>query len=401
MRPKSSVTVAILGILLILATAMQIRTALSWGHESYQITDWLINYAGGFVRRGLPGTIIGFLSEATGIHANHLAISASLAFYLFLVIWFLRRAGSAFPLSLILSCIVMGFPGYQDIVRKDCLGLVLLLGCLKAQDSGLPRFASLLIVNLLAALAILSHETFVFFALPALVLLSRPRDVAKSPRDFLFRSLALAPAVLVFLLVACYHGTPAIATAVHESWMPLWKTLAPDQAIIEPAASIAALGWSSQQGLYLSTYMLTSGLYQPLCWVTVFAISFLLIVLFTGRDENPSTRMETKARVTALLVAQFVFISPLFILGVDYGRWLFLWLASSIMLHICERRAPKWLEATVSQVFKRLKISVVLARVPAKDWYLLFFGVPVIWNIHNFMIASPVIRHLDLVHSWF
>ena len=270
----------------------------------------------------------------------------------------------------------------------------------------------MLIVNLLAALAILSHETFVFFALPALVILSRPRGVRKFPRDLLFRSLALAPAVLVFLLAACYHGTPAIATAVHESWMPLWKTLAPDQAIIDPAASIAALGWSSQQGLYLSTYMLTSGLYQPLCWVTVFAISFLLIVLFTGRGENPSTRMETKARVTALLVAQFVFISPLFILGVDYGRWLFilgvdygrwlfLWLASSLMLHICERRAPKWLEATIAQVFKRLKIPVVLGRVPAKDWYLLFFGVPVIWNIHNFMIASPVIRHLDLVRSWF
>ena len=380
---------------------MQIRTALSWGHESYQITDWLINYAGGFVRRGLPGTLLAFLSEATGIQANHLAIFISLALYLSLAAWFLRRAGNAFPIALILSCIVMGFPGYQDIVRKDCLGLVLLLGCLKAQDSGLPKIASVLIVNLLAALAILSHETFIFFALPALVLFSKPANQDNSLRDLLYRSLALAPAALVFLLVAMHHGTPAIATAVHESWMPLWEILAPDQAVIEPAASIAALGWTSEQGVYLSTYMLTSGLYQPLCWITVYAASFLLVVLFTGRDENPSTRMKTKARVTAILVTQFLFISPLFILGVDYGRWLFLWLAASIMLHICGRRAPVWLESAILKFFIRLKIPGVLERIPVKDWYLLFFGVPVIWNLHNFIVASPVIRHLDLLRSLF
>lgn len=388
-------------MLLLFATATQIHSALSWGHESYQITDWLINYAGGFVRRGLPGAVIARLSEATGIPGNILAISISLACYISLVFWFLRRAGNAFPVSLILSCIVMGFPGYQDIVRKDCLGLVLMLGCLKAQDSGLPKIVSVLIVNLLAALAILSHETFVFFALPALIYFRKSGTSGQTFRDLLLRSLELAPAALVFLLVARYHGTSAIATAVHESWMPLWRSLAPDQAIIEPAASIVALGWTSGQGLYLSNYMLTSGLYQPLCWVTVFTISFLLVIFFTGRDQNAPARMDTKVRVTALLVAQFVFISPLFLLGVDYGRWLFLWVASSLMLHLCGRRAHRWLEAAVSTLFIRLKIPALIERVAAKDWYLLFFGVPVIWNLHNFIVASPIMRHLDLLRSWF
>ncbi|QTN32184.1 hypothetical protein HZ994_07515 [Akkermansiaceae bacterium] len=398
MPKKPSPTAAILGILLVCATVTQFVGALSWGHESYQITDWLINYAGGFVRRGLPGTLLGFLEEVTGIGANLLAIAVSLALYLSLAAWFLRRGAAVFPAALILSCIVMGFPGYQDFVRKDCLGLLLLLGCLKAQDSGLPGFPRAVIANLLAALAILSHETFMFYALPALVFMGKRRP---GLREVSLGALSLAPAALVFLIVAKHHGTPAIAAAVHESWMPLWKTLAPGEAAIEPAASIAALGWTAGEGLHQSGYMLTSGLYQPLCWISVFSISFLLVILFTGCRAESSIRTETRVRVTALLVAQLVFISPLFLLGIDYGRWLFLWVASSLMLHLCGRRPPAWLEAAVAGIFRRLKIPAILERIPARDWYLLFFGFPVIWNLHNFITASPVVRHLELLRTYF
>lgn len=402
MTDRFSPTVAILSTLMICAIVFQIRSALSWGHGSYQITDWLINYSGGFVRRGLPGEIIGWLSQVTHIAPNHLVILVSLILFLALAIWFLRKSGDTFPTALILSCIVIGFPAYQDsIIRKDCLGLLLLLACLKVEDRGLPKMAFALIVNVLAALAILSHETFVFFALPALVMLHKTGSPEYSLKDLLLRSSVLAPAILIFLLVVKFHGTPAIANAVHESWMPLWHTLAPEQSVIEPAASIAALGWTTEQGVYLSQYILTSGLYQPLAWVTVFTVSFVLVLLFTGRNESAPTQVQKKVRITALLVTQFVFISPLFLLGVDYGRWLFLWIASSLMLHICGRHAPRWIESAVSKIFTRFKIPEYLERIPTNEWYFLFFGVPVIWNLHNFMVASPVVRHLDLLRSYF
>jgi hypothetical protein len=52
--PPSPALVILVGLLL-WAFASQLLAALSWGHDSYQLTEWLINYAGGFVRRGLPG----------------------------------------------------------------------------------------------------------------------------------------------------------------------------------------------------------------------------------------------------------------------------------------------------------------------------------------------------------
>ncbi len=397
MATKFSPALGIMICLLLWAIGVQLHSSLSWGHESWQLTEWLIDYSGGFVRRGLTGTLVRMISETTGIRANLVAIVWSTACYLALAIWFLRRSTRTFPVILILSCVVMGIPAYQDcILRKDCLGLLLLLGCLKADHSRLPRPLAIIVINLLAGAAILCHEAFIFYSLPALVLFTRRDEEPLSGLKLLRRGLPLLPAAACFALASVYHGTPAIAEAVNDSWLPLWRAIDPANPHLEaPSAAIEALGWTSQQGLSIAGYMLTSGFYQPLAWVFVFAVSFALMVLFTDRDAAPA--LETKTRVTTILVAQLVFISPLFLLGFDYGRWLFFWVASSMMLHTLDRRAPRWLESCVARIFEKARLRHLIAWLPARDWYLLFFGVPVCWNIHNFLTASPVNHHLQFL----
>jgi hypothetical protein len=180
----------------------------------------------------------------------------------------------------------------------------------------------------------------------------------------------------------------------------LWRILHPgDPAIEQASAAIQALGWDSKQGMSLAITMLTSGFYQPVAWAGVFAISFGLFLLFTGRNGEQS--IEVRTRVTALLIAQFVFISPLFILGFDYGRWLFFWLASTVMLDTEKFTPPRWLESLVARLFAAMRIDLLLRRIPVHDWYLLLFGVPVCWNIHNFLFASPLMRHARIIWSWF
>ena len=403
MPAKPSPTLVILTALLLCAFANQLLTALSWGHASYQLTEWMINYSGGFVRRGLPGSLVGICSDAIGVQANHLIIGFSSFCYLLLVIWLLRRSTPTFPAALILSCIVMGFPAYQDsVVRKDCLGLLLLVGCLAIDRSRLPRPAIILALNLLAGLAILSHETFVFYALAGFVFFGRGDEQSPTSIGFFRRGLVLLPAAGCFLLTVVFHGTPGQAEAVNDSWLPLWRIIDPGNPGLEtPSAAIQALGWSSAQGLSLSLYMLTSGLYQPTAWAIVFATSFGLVILFTGQDADcsASVPMTLRVRVTALLLAQLTFISPLFLLGVDYGRWLFLWVASTIILHTEQRRAPVWLESWVARLYQKTSLSRIFELVPAKNWYLLFFGVPVCWNLFNFLTASPVGRHLHFIWS--
>jgi len=378
---------------------------MSWGHDNFQLTEWLINYSGGFVRRGLPGTIIGLVSCWSGIQANHLIIVFSLICYGILVFWFLRRSTLTFPAILILSCVVLGFPAYQEsIVRKDCLGLLFLLLCLSIKHRRIPRHYAIAAINLVAIAAILSHEAFAFYGLPALVVYGHRIESPVTFHGILNRSLALLPAGICFLCVTRMHGTPEIAQAVNDSWLPLWRIIDPTNPHLEtPAAAIEALGWSPEKGISLGLTLLTSGIYQPAAWIILYVVSFGLVVIFTGRNTemNDLSIQDSRIRVSALLLMQFLFISPLFLLGFDYGRWLFFWVASSIMLHTKEIDAPRWVRSTMTELFQKMKVENILRRMPAKDWYLLFFGIPACWNIREFLISNPVIRHLHIVWSWF
>lgn len=391
MRIKSSLALCILTVLLLWAVVSQWFAAFSWGHDSFQMTEWLINYSGGFVRRGLPGSLIGFFADVTGAQANHLVIAFSFLCYLTLVFWFLRRASGSFPVILILSSMIMGFPAYQDsIVRKDCLGLLLLIACHGVQQSNLPKMAVMLIMNLLAGFAILSHETFAFYALAAMVLLAPGDGDVKFADGLMRRGLGLLPAVGCFLLMLVYHGTPEQAEAVNDSWRSLWLSISPTGSGMErPAAAMEALGWTTEKGLSLSIYMLTSGIYQPLAWAMVLAVTFGLLIRFTP--------MAIRSKVVSLLIVQLVFISPLFLLGVDYGRWIFLWIASTMIFFIGKRSAPLWLELRVERFFTNARVVRILGYVEAKDWFLLLFGIPVCWNLLNFLTASPLGRCLQLI----
>jgi hypothetical protein len=214
----------------------------------------------------------------------------------------------------------------------------------------------------------------------------------------------LLPAIACFLAAVAFHGTPATADAVNDSWLPLWRITDPaDPAIHEPATAIEGLGWSSGKGLSLALFMLTSGFYQPMAWAMVFAIAFAIMLLFTGRPLGQTTPAAMNARVelTSILLLQLLFLSPLFLLGVDYGRWLFFWTASSIILHIQQRRAPAWMEAAVKQAFEAIHLNRILHRIPASDWLLFIIGVPVCWNLQAFLHSSPAGRLWFELSHWF
>jgi hypothetical protein len=227
------------------------------------------------------------------------------------------------------------------------------------------------------------------------------------PRSFIriaCKSLALLPSAACLLLSMTFHGTPAVANAINDSWLPLWRiTNSANPDIGVPMSAIAAIGWTSAEGLSVGINLLTSGFYQPGAWLFVYGVSFVLIILFTGRDRSQDAHgaRQAKAEIAAMLAAQFVFMAPMFLLGHDYGRWLLYWSASSLMFHTLGLRTHSWMIAAFSRLFSNLSQVRILARLPASEWYLLLFGVPVCWNIHNFSTASPLARFIHNIWQGF
>lgn len=384
----------ILGLLLLVAVADQLMRAPEWGHDSWRISEWLIHYGDGFVRRGLAGSVFRLVSEWTGVAANLVAIAFSVAVFAVLAVGLLWRGRQVFSPALLLSCVVLGFPAYQDaIVRKDCLELFLLAGCLRWIDGRGPMVVRWTFVNLLACTAVLIHETFAFFALPALVVLG-PED-GRGWRKMGGRAIALLPAFGCFGLAAVHHGSPETARAIHDSWLPLWREIEGAGAdLAEPAAAIAALGWTAGEGIAFAKGVWGSGLYQPVAWTMLFGMCLVLVLAFTRRDREERSR----SRMLGLLVFQLVCIAPLFVVGIDYGRWLFLWVVSALLLFLRGRQLPMALERRAESWIGSPLVRMWLDRLARHEWVFLFFGVPALWNLRNFLTAGPIPHH---VWTWF
>jgi hypothetical protein len=379
---------------LIGAVVIQTKASLKWGHGSWQITEWLINYQGGFVRRGLPGQVILYISDFLGIHANYIAIFVSLLVYIFLVIYLLIKTRHKFAALLIISPIVMGAPAYQDfIIRKDVLGIIFFLVCLKILFSKKKNILKYFSLNLVAIIALLSHEAFFFFAIPAMGFIIFQSD--SRPNDSLFEKISyvlavLSPSLLAFCICVVHKGDPIIAHAINLSWIDLWKSIEPNSCCFDkPKAAIDAIQWTTKQGLSLSYSLLfafSMGIYVPLAWLVTIIMCSFFILSFSIKLENAEYK-----NILSILIFQLIMIAPLFILGWDFGRWIFLWSASAIILYISGVKFGSPFDFAINACTKKLIKSRIHIYFSKNGWLLLIFGIPVCcWSISQFIGSSPI-----------
>ena len=96
--------------------------------SSWTVGEWLISYAGGFVRRGLPGQIIHDISNSYLISPILLVWIFSVLALISLAILLLHFCKDLFQKSFLLSQVIILAPISEDyLIRKDTL-LVLLYG---------------------------------------------------------------------------------------------------------------------------------------------------------------------------------------------------------------------------------------------------------------------------------
>ena len=139
--------------------------------SSWILSDWLINYEGGFVRRGLAGQVFYWLGHLLHIAPKQLVVPAVLVMYAVLLLAFratLRRtSGSLWVPFVVLSPAILAFPVLQSeagfhkevfFLAAFALFLVLL------RRGALTPLATSLYMGVALLVATLSHESLVFYA---------------------------------------------------------------------------------------------------------------------------------------------------------------------------------------------------------------------------------------------
>ena len=367
--------------------------------NSWNVGEWLISYAGGFVRRGLPGQIIYFVSSKFGISPILIVWFLSIAALVSLAAVLFYFCKDLFKKSFLLSQLIILAPIAEDyFVRKDSLIVLLyglsLLAIKLFYKKKIGKVSCTLFVNLFSIIAILSHESYGIWGLPSLVfifyLIQRSKNKNFVSSIFL-ALLNLLPSILCFLLCWIFKGSINQSLSIHESWQLLREILPSLGALdeLEPKGAIAAIGFESSR-VYSFSLLTKVNLFifwHPGMW---FLTIFLVMKFFIGSDKN--IFQDAKRFV---LCSQFIAFLPMF-LFVDIGRWIFMWLTSSLLLFA-------FLENIfgidrIIEVSSNLKGSSILPKaipgfnsIKTYNSYLLLFGLPhCCWSIGRYLVSNPL-----------
>lgn len=298
--------------------------------QGFGVTDYMINYQGGFVRRGLIGEIIFRFYQYTGINPVTPILAISTCSLVFLLYFFLKNFRKhnlcwwILPLNI---CLMGAF-----FLRKDYLCGCLIVLALSMYGKIKNIFLKLFTVNIILIFALNVHECFFFMIIPMLTLLiffDKSLKISKYGR-----LLALVPIYSVFILLLIYKGNPQIASIIHQSWnLP---EMGP-----EPTGTIASLDmtFSGAFKKHVTANFLTesAGLYgfitKPLVWI----LSFFLIPNLLFRKYQPNTAQSQEAVRSFVKVYLFQFISlfpMLTVLSCDQSRIFFYWNISAFIIYL-------------------------------------------------------------------
>jgi hypothetical protein len=377
--------------------------------QNYFLSEFLINYQDGFVRRGLTGEILFFFARNFNINLEWtIKIVCLICIGLvcvFFVKTFLKRGYSLYILPM---CFFLGGNVISNPIRKDFLFICFFIAILwiLTQDN-LSKSIKIIMLNVLAIFITLSHEVFGFFALPILFLLFFNQNKEKGFLQSISLSFTfLLPSILAFVATLYFHGNYGTARVIWDSWSPILNT-----ETSQIGESVKALGWSS---LYTFKYhfetnflYIDQGIISICIWIFTFPIIYYIatnaLLLFRKTETIFST--EDKIILSSVLVFQLLCLLPLLIiLSCDYIRIIFYWITSSfvIFLLIPKNEIEKLFPTAFIRIIKRIDHFLIYIIRPSKTilvFLMMFIGISPYYCVIESAIRTSMIYNTLMILS--
>lgn len=328
-------------------------------YQDWGISDWLINYQDGFVRRGLPGEVIYLLFSIHPFNILYFILSITVissVLLLIVMIKVFRKKGWSFAILPLGCCFFFTFLSTWQ--RKDSLLLLLTYCIFLTYKQFLEKgtFRIWLLFFVLSAVMILSHEASFFFSIPLLMAYTFFNYGEKWQKDnmkeIVKMFLAFVPILLVMLAVCIFKGNTQVADVIWHSWDRAFS-LYPDSGHTyeeiagKAGASVSALSWKFLPTAvnHLSTNLFGTFPIEHI-WATLFGLPgliwmfcayyYLVTRLNTVKVGRYPMARHTEREISNTLIVQFVCMSPMFtFLSCDYGRTIPYWVMSTLMAVAC------------------------------------------------------------------
>jgi hypothetical protein len=436
-------------VLLFVFSAAWIRDVLYWlGRDAFgtslnywAYTDWLIDYSGGFIRRGLSGEIWRLVPAAV----SPLVFVAVFSWILILAVafgyvrmlartWKIYHPLTLFGLLFLPSLFLFYIHDHNAIARKEILGYVTLLLHLliveksfplgddaALRDGNLRRYVQWLIpiVAFLLPAIILVHEGnfLMFVPLHGMITLTILR--MKGTRDFtraaLWTGLLYLPAAIAFCAVYL-SGTPSYQTllGVCEKWAAAGAIregtcVLPSSQLSGSTlpASFEPMAWPLAQAAAITRFFISTHWGEWVLILPTLGVSLWYLVrqavYSVLRSRSPQTfSAQSALRYSGIFFCKYFCVPlllslPVYFTAWDYGRWFTITCVNFAMLAVSVN-LPCWEFALRKK--GAYEESATVDSQEHLDNRLIFYGASIIicllalvlWLPHYCLFSCEIIR---------
>ena len=310
-----------------------------YGYQTFQISDWMINYEGGFVRRGLIGQILWTIYQC---HPYPIVYAIACIYYLSLAVFTLIlsrtliRSGVSLYILPFTICLFYGLGESVLGFRRDYLVLTITCCIFLCYNQYLTSRSkqSLLMIYILSILVLLAQESTFFFTFPILML----HTLAYEKKDKIKNLLILwIPAIITMGLVCIFKGTERTPALIWNSWMDCITTfplgnntgIGAGVAFLSNGLNVINSHFTTVWGGYKSTIL---NLYSFV------AIYYLVTRINTINLNWYPLKPIDKISLSNILLAQWICLIPMYgFLSCDFGRVMTYWTLSSLLFYCALR----------------------------------------------------------------
>lgn len=314
--------------------------------KTWQVTEILINYEGGFVRRGLIGQLIYMLNNTFGIEplfaAYFFSIASALLFFYLIFKDTIKRGYSILllPTTMFLSSLFVS--GHW--VRKDFFIMILFYLIVRLLRS--KSVWKFLYINILLIIGALSHEVILFISAPIIfisilsdTIVNKQPNLAAVAKTTGKCILYFIPSLIAAFLVLHYKGDLQCATEIWASWSELGVLSG------NMSGAIAAIGWEPEKAIAVGTEVWSTvrcGVYYPIMWSLLSILAFIYFVwAYRFKPEILGYKAENDYPIVEssyIIIFQFLAMVPLLLVFADTSRAFFYVVMSAYVIRLYDEK---------------------------------------------------------------
>jgi len=355
-------------------------------YSAWQYVDWLINYQGGFVRRGLIGEFLFQIHKMINIDLDVLIFSF-LSFLYLMVSFFLIKTIKYLENSQLNTLIFLS-PGFflypimnsEVIGRKDILFL-LVTAFFIFFEKRLNNRNLFVVLILLVFFLSLSHSIFLFYAPYLFFLFFLIKSVRKKKVSFAEIIIFSISLFVIFFLIYFNQGDELIVSKICNSVQDFVTS------DCETRGQMFWLGNNAKS--HISVQEVSYHHFLIYLFSMILVYFFILIKFYNSQFKIKNFNIHKFNPVFILLIL-FIFTLPVYYLGSDWGRYISLSFYGSFFIFIfCvkEKLFLRDYEIRLNKIF-----FILLIIIYSFSWTFPFYHAEQI----KFTLKKPILKIVNI-----